>query len=383
MKTQVIWLTHHALIAESRGYGPDISRALHSPLASARLRIGLPAQSLEQLDCDNLLFTVDRAGPMPAIPGTEGQRIIVLTKFLYPPERSGNQPSASEMVGRWLAFVQTQRALGAKIVADVCENPFRQNAGPVQKHAAEFISSVANLTDAFVANSDVMAAHLRERFHTPVRVIPDPVEGNPGTARFITRTPIRLLWFGHSTNLPYLEPWIPKLWEYSLKRAVQLTLVTNPDAIAASAIKDLDARVRPRMLLKLRPWSLSDMQNCFEHADLVIIPSDPDDPRKNGVSSNRLAAALWAGRFPIASPLDSYQALGDYCWLGDNLLDGIEWALTHPEDVVERLQAATPVIASRLSTQAVGKAWRALFSELQAGLACKNTDSNLTTGMPT
>src|SRR2546430_12667808 len=48
--------------------------------------------------------------------------------------------------------------------------------------------------------------------------------------------------------------------------------------------------------------------------------------------SIRLSAALHAGRFPVCHPSPYYGALGEFAWVGDDLAEGIRWALTHPED---------------------------------------------------
>ena len=182
-------------------------------------------------------------------------------------------------------------------------------------------------------------------------------------------------WFGHATNYDYLKPWINGLWNYSQQRSIQLTLITNPDDLSKNAlnegtIKQLNAQTQPKLLFKLRPWSVEGLRENLEHADLVFIPSDPTDPRKNGASSNRLAMALWSERFVIASPVNSYRQFGDYCWLGDNLIEGIEWAVTHTDEVVKRLRAALPVVESALSPRVIGGSWHALFLDLLSGSVC-------------
>src|SRR5256886_17475527 len=56
--------------------------------------------------------------------------------------------------------------------------------------------------------------------------------------------------------------------------------------------------------------------------------------------SIRLSAALHAGRFPVCHPSPYYGALGEFAWVGDDLAEGIRWALTHPEEVLARLGRA-------------------------------------------
>ena len=314
--------------------------------------------------------------------------VLVISKFLYQTSATPNSPAADDMIVQWTGLADQFKSQGAKIVLDCCENPFIDNLPPgsTLANAARFLEVVRSLVDVVVTNSEMMANHLRPRFAAPIRVIPDPVEGLAGMPKFLNRRPVRMVWFGHVTNYDYLKPWINELWSYSQRSSMQLTLVTSPDSIAQdvlneNTIKQLNAQTQPKLMFKLRPWSLEGVRENLEHADLVFIPSDPSNPRKNGASSNRLATALWLGRFPIASPVDSYREFGDYCWVGSNLVEGIDWALTHPDEVLERLQAAIPVIESRLSVQAVGDCWLRLFSDLRSAPASDQNGANPTLGV--
>jgi hypothetical protein len=104
------------------------------------------------------------------------------------------------------------------------------------------------------------------------------------------------------------------------------------------------------------------MRQC----DLVLIPGDPADPLKSGVSSNRVAEALRAGRLPVASPLPSYLPLGECAWLGDDLVAGIAWAMANRGEVLARIRRGQALVAEKLNPETIGRQWRTLFENLAA-----------------
>ncbi|MGH8621205.1 MAG: glycosyltransferase [Burkholderiales bacterium] len=113
------------------------------------------------------------------------------------------------------------------------------------------------------------------------------------------------------------------------------------------------------------------MQVAFRNCDVVLIPSDPADPFKAGASANRVAETLNAGRFPVASPLRSYQQFADAAWLGQDLVQGIEWALANPGEVLARIRRGQAMVAARFTADRAGCRWRELFESLLDSRDCR------------
>lgn len=103
---------------------------------------------------------------------------------------------------------------------------------------------------------------------------------------------------------------------------------------------------------------------ALRQCDLVLIPGDPQVPLKSGVSSNRLAEAIQAGRLAAASPLASYLPFQDCAWLGEDLVAGIRWAMANRGETLVRIRRGQQRVAERLDSAAIGGQWRRLFGEL-------------------
>jgi len=71
-------------------------------------------------------------------------------------------------------------------------------------------------------------------------------------------------------------------------------------------------------------------------------------------SHNRMVEALRGGRFPIVSSIPSYQELAHVAWVGEDLAAGVEWAINHPDEVVNRISAGQALVEERFSPRLIG-----------------------------
>ena len=51
---------------------------------------------------------------------------------------------------------------------------------------------------------------------------------------------------------------------------------------------------------------------------------------------------------------------------GADLADAIRWALAHPAEVIDRIEAAQRIIATRYSPEMIGRRWHEVFGTLRA-----------------
>jgi hypothetical protein len=107
------------------------------------------------------------------------------------------------------------------------------------------------------------------------------------------------------------------------------------------------------------------MESLLASHDIVIIPSPWRDPARRANTPYRLVSALHAGRFVVAHPLPAYAPYADFAWLGDELCAGIEWALRHPREVLERIAQGQAFIDQRHSADAVARFWLEVFHPKQ------------------
>jgi SAM-dependent methyltransferase len=171
--------------------------------------------------------------------------------------------------------------------------------------------------------------------------------------------PLRLLWFGHGTNLASIVELLPELHALVTRCDVALHLVTAPNAGIEQVCVRFNEHHAPAFQLRLSPWSADMTWRALRDCDLVIIPIQKDDPRKAVKSPNRLIEGLWAGRFVIANPIPSYEEFGAFAWLGDSIVSGIGWALDHPRDVMRRIAAGQSYIEKNYSPGAIARDWDA------------------------
>jgi hypothetical protein len=117
-----------------------------------------------------------------------------------------------------------------------------------------------------------------------------------------------LLWFGHSTNLPYLINYLQN--NFLCDANFRLIVLSNAPGLSLIAAQQV--RIRPTIRLNLAEWSLQNMIEASKLCQGCLIPSDFNDSRKAGASSNRLITAFALGLPVIADVLESYAPFKDY-----------------------------------------------------------------------
>lgn len=352
---KIAWVIFAALEQSAQG--------ITSPIASIRYRALLPAQELAKTGTDSQFVEVPPAGvpndgPLPDIDANT----VVFSKSFNP-------------VNETLA--QRARQRGAYVVFDISDNHF-----DTPEYAAHY-RAMANLANRVTAPTAAMAAAVLQHTGKTAVVIPDPVEalriapvpdrsGWGAPRNWLPRlfgqaappTPLRLLWFGHPANLNPLAMLAPQLAGVTRHGPVQLRIMTQPGAAAQAACETL---TRHGIAVEVTPWSLAAMRTAFEWCQLVLIPSDADNPRSRVKSANRLQESLWAGRYVVASPIEAYQDFEQYAWVNHDLARGIVWAMQHPAAVAQQIEHAQQHIAAHSTVTAVAAQWLDVVRRRGAG----------------
>ena len=331
-------------------HGAQIEQALlHCDLASARLRMAVAASAWRAAGGANRF--VEGAASVSSL-GQTGEPahggICVVPKF------AGDLP-----LPLWLEAIHSVKCRGMRLVIDICDYPFRSDQGAVPT----FYKTALTLADAVVVNSERMAEQMTPHFGKPVSVIEDAVLGEPAAPRFAPAARLNVLWFGHPSNLRFLEPWIHTLIEQGPKPCC-LTVVTQDGYGAREAAAQLSAQLAPAFEMAFVEWSLAATRRELDRCDVALLPSDPADPRKSGASANRLAEVLQAGRFAVASSLHSYRAFSDAAWVGENLLEGLQWLLANREAAIRRIQQGQKLVREKYAMDAIGRQWLVFFAAL-------------------
>lgn len=320
---------------------------LACPIASTRLRMGVAALEWKRGGNKNVFIEPAAAGAGRRIDWSSAA-ICVVPKFYE-----------DAPLYAWRDACVAAKDGGCRLVIDISDYPFAKPP-PVP----EFYSAVLKASDAVVVNSDRMGELMVPHTALAPVLIQDAILGSMEAPAFAPDSRIELLWFGHRVNFPYLRSHIGELVQFASRRRCRLTVLTQDEFGIRQWTEDLERAHAPSLDARFIPWSLEAMPPALSACDLVILPSDPSDPRKAGASANRLAEALNAGRLPVASPLPSYLPFSEAAWVGQDLVQGIEWALANPGEVLKRIRRGQAMVAERFAAEAVGSRWRELFRKL-------------------
>ena len=138
-----------------------------------------------------------------------------------------------------------------------------------------------------------------------------------------------LIWFGQSQNLKYLFEILPSIAQRKYPgKGIRLTILSNDlDKASSQFTNYIEQKSASNFTFRLINWNIDLQPTQFEDAlklaDIALIPSNPNDPHKMGVSHNRLVDSIKSGCIPIASPMDSYQELRKLCIITEDFPESI------------------------------------------------------------
>jgi hypothetical protein len=337
--------------------------------ASARLGSIAPARALGRLGYDARAVSV--AGDLaPALDVARDAKRIVFGEMFQTRESGWAGPA-----GAYRRLLDSIVDRGERVLFSIADDHF---ADP--EFAAFYREALPDCL-AVTAVSQALAATVRALTSRPVLVAPEPTEGSRGAPQAIAvrkvaaplawlarrvglsmdQWRVRLLWFGYPQNLAALLEVVPALEALSREYPLLLTLVTNPVPELGNLLTPSRTREDSRLRVHFVRWSPVVMDPMIAASDLVLIPSDYRDPVKQAKSPNRLVAGLHGGRFVVAHPLPTYAPYADFAWLGEDLCEGIDWAIRHPREVVERVARGQAYIDERHSPEAVARFWLDVF----------------------
>lgn len=342
--------------------------------ADARYRVFAPVRELHALghDIEVIYFAPELSAPQ-LLSAVQGQ-VAVLGK-LVPPDLEAFPALAATA----LNVVKGLQARGVRVIADINDNHFEGSP-----HAPYFRELAMN-ADAIVASTPKMAEIVRRNTARPVTVARDPHEGQRGDARFeparrswwgrlseASGLDVRpkLLWYGYPSNLDTLMVLRDQLLPLAQRQPLMVRVMSREGIGAEALCNELHATCGGRIWWMFSAWSLAEMPKALAETDLVVLPSNTRDSRKAVKSPNRLVNGLWAGRFVIAHPLPSYEEFADYAWVGENMADGVRWALENRQAVVERIVRGQDHVETHYSPFSVAREW-----EQAIGAVCGDPES--------
>ena len=248
-----------------------------------------------------------------------------------------------------------KRVSGCRIVVDYTDHHLG-----AKTELSDFYRALLPLADVVIVSSSALAIQLQTDFSGPVFVVPDALEVPITPPVRHKHAPPRALWFGHGTNLVYLAQALAPMGRQLRGASLELRVLSNRPAIeqfkrALTAIPD-------GVALKAGDWSLAAMQAHAAECDFCLLPSDPHDARKMGVSSNRLLTGLAMGLPVAASPLASYKEFSEFFL--DLEAGGLLELVRAPDQFHDRVMRAQQTVLNDYLAPSMQMRWRDCLSLL-------------------
>ena len=262
-------------------------------LASVRLRAAVALRAAERADwCYSFGPQIDLISRVPDL-------CVVVGKL--------GSNDVERLASAWLENITQakKRVFGCRIVVDYTDHHLG-----TETELSDFYRALLPLANAVIVSSSALAVQLQTYFSGPVFVVPDTLEVSITPPVRHQHAPPRALWFGHGTNLVYLAQALAPMGRQLQGAPLELRVLSNRPAI--EQFKRALTAIPEGIALRAGDWSVAAMQAHAAECDFCLLPSDPHDARKMGVSSNRLLTALAMGLPVAASPLASYKEFSEF-----------------------------------------------------------------------
>ena len=256
-----------------------------------------------------------------------------------------------------------------KIVVQYCDNILQRN-----DLISSFYKDLFQFTDHIIypslalkeITSPSIPDHIEEFIiHDPWQVINSRKIILPEKNNFI-----RIVWFGSNKNIDYLLAILELITQsLSIKFKYELTILGQKWALnrAADTVKKFD-HFPKNWRLRLVPWKNGDqpfqLDRELGRAHISFIPSDPNDPKKSGVSHNRLVDSLRGGCLTVASPMKSYLELSEVSLQGDNLIELLQEAVINFENYCNEFNTKKDGQIEKFNPKLNSRTWENFFKSI-------------------
>ena len=322
------------------GHG-DLTKKFLNPhqlgsMASARLQLMPALKSIQKLGYEVSIHSLHSDYPQD-ISELKKSDICLIGKM------SANKPKlVDSMAVANLAAITRLKNKGALIVTQHCDNIFHH-----QDNLKDFYEDLFKLSDCIIYPCKA----LRELTHSYVNsstreyIVPDPwqLENSHQPRDLKDGETLRIIWFGSNKNIHYLWEHIPKILDnITYNGKIELTILAQRWAIdkIKKCFKSLN-KSYPNWLIRFVLWQINQQPQQLEaeisRAHICLVPSDPRDPLKIGVSHNRIVDATKGGCIVVASPMKSYLELSEIAVLNESIPDALSYSIINYKDLTKQL----------------------------------------------
>ena len=331
-----------------------------SVMASNRYRVIAPAAALASRGHRVEIIDPLRWDPASSEPGDT----IIVGKMLPSSQASRDDPGPGRLL-----IDKLQRALGATIVSDFCDDKFGDPLlGPVW-------IALAGVASVCTAASTAMADAVRPYARVAPVTIDDPIlspllpvkvfrapRARDRLVQGLLRapaSPLKLVWYGHPSNWKAMSAWLPRLAQLARQQPLVLTVVTH---LTPAIAKDIEDHGSSNLRITGKPWS-EDMQWAeVEQAHVVLVPSDPGVQAKSVKSANRVTDAMHCGRLVVASTIAAYERFRPWVRLTDDPVPALLDYLEKPQDFEALIANGQREVQTTLSVECIADQWERILA---------------------
>lgn len=336
--------------SNNAGWRPT-EQVCQSHLASMRLRVAIPSHALSARGHGTVIFSPALSNESVRNFNGKNIDIAVFAKLSNPDVATFRKRAAL-----WLELADTLKRGGSRIVADICDNHFGNFHG-------DYLRTLCAMADMITVNTPTMGDIVQQHTGRRASVCSDPVEGAKMPPRFVPGPRLRVLWFGHQSNLKSCAHALPEFLRLVEHFDIELHLVTAAHRGAEDICAQINRQLAPRANARFTPWSLKVMQPAFEQCDVVIIPGPPEYQAKVARSANRLIESLWAGRAVVAHPIAAYQEFSSFSYLETDLARGVLQAIEHRDETIRRIERGQAYIEAKYTPGKIADQWESALKQ--------------------
>lgn len=228
---------------------------------------------------------------------------------------------------------QCCRIFGIKTIFDVCDDHFSNSKFD------KFYKNMSELVDLVTVCGPNLQLPVKKVADKDALVIKDPITF-PEYEPTSLAGDLRIVWYGHQTNLAGLERYIFDLPKFDL--------ICNK--IMESEVGNVNSIM----------WKEGLVESKIKDYDVVILPLSHDKMTKN---SNRAVDALHAGRFVITDARRVYGELADYIYIGD-MTSGLEWVENNREEARQMVIEGQKYVKNNYSDEVIKENWKEAFKHV-------------------
>lgn len=264
-----------------------------------------------------------------------------------------------------LAAVARLKARECKIICLYCDHLASMN-----DVRGKFYKDILKLSNNIVVTCKGMSDLVKPFIgnESALTIIEDPWQTKEQEFKaYKTGETLKIAWFGNTLNITYLAKIIPSLingTKTSISYELKI-LGTSSTLEHINKIFQKSASQKHNWCIDLNLWDNYNQPNQLEKflgdAHIVLIPSDPLDKLKAGVSHNRMVDAVRSGCIVLASPMQSYLELREIGLIGSDLPGLLNEAPSHINRLGEKYAKRRGDLLSKYDPLENKKKWITLL----------------------